>query len=70
MAVFCVHLHVHLVVENQQQHIRENRTVRQGRRHGPSITHKILTRLYHSPFQPARRASMLGHPSSFRPHFV
>jgi hypothetical protein len=45
------------------------RTVRQERRHGPSITTQI------SPgwvplLQPARRASVLGHLSSIRPHWT
>ncbi len=76
--VFCVHS----VLEHLQQQlgswsfqkltaeqlqIRASGSVRQGRRHGPSITTQIspggVTLL-----QPARRASMLGHLSSLRPH--
>ncbi len=38
---------------------------RQGRRHGPSITYKI-TPCWVTLLQPAKRVSVLGHPSSLR----
>jgi hypothetical protein len=41
--------------------------VRQGRRHGPSITHKI-TSCWVPLLRPARRAAVLNQPSSLRPH--
>ncbi len=40
--------------------------VRQGRRHGPSITYKI-TPCWVTLLQPARRAAELNQPSSLRP---
>jgi hypothetical protein len=42
--------------------------IRQGRRHGPSITYKI-TPCWVTLLQPARRAAVLGQPSSLRPYW-
>jgi hypothetical protein len=41
--------------------------VRQGRRHEPSIAYKI-TPCWITLLQPARRAAVLGQPSSLCPH--
>ncbi len=43
-----------------------NGVVRQGRRHGPSIAYKI-TPCWVTLLRPARRAAVLGQPSSLRP---
>jgi hypothetical protein len=59
MTVFCVHS----VIDQPQT--ETSGVVCQCRRHVPSITYKItpVTLL-----QPARRAAVLGQPSSLRPH--
>ncbi len=48
---------------------RASGVVRQGRRHRPSITFEI-TSCWVTLLQPARRAAVLGHPSSLRPHYA
>ncbi len=54
---------VHLVIDQPQTWA--SCVVRQGRRHGPSITFKI-TPCWVTLLQPARRAAVLGRPSSLR----
>jgi hypothetical protein len=54
---------VHLVIDKPQT--GASGVVRQGMRHGPSITYKITVTL----LQPARRAAVLGQPSSLRSHW-
>jgi hypothetical protein len=61
--VFCVHS-----VKDQPQ-TGTSGVVHQGRRHGPSITYKI-TPCWVILLQPARRAAVLGQPSSLRPQWL
>jgi hypothetical protein len=63
MTVFCVNL----VIDQPQT--GASGVVRQGRRHGPSITYKITSCLG-TLLQPARRAAVLDWPSSLRPSLV
>jgi hypothetical protein len=72
MSVFCVYF-----VIDQQLELSDSRswaapdrargTVRQGRRHGSSITYKIKP-CWVTLLQPARWAAVFGQPSSLRPH--
>jgi hypothetical protein len=48
----------------KQPQTRSSGTVRQGRRHGPSFTFKILL-CWVTLLQPARRAALLGLPFSY-----
>ncbi len=63
MRVFCVHSEI------DQSQTRTSCVVRQCRRHGPSITYKI-TPCWVTLHQPARRAAVLGQPSSLQLHWA
>ncbi len=63
MTVFCVNL----VVDRSPT--SPSGVVRNGRRHGPSITYKI-TPCWVTLLQPARRAAMLGQSSIHWPHLL
>jgi hypothetical protein len=56
---------VHLIIDQPQTWA--SGVVRQGKRHGPSFTHKIKP-CWVTLLQSARRAAVLGRPSSLRPH--
>ncbi len=62
MTAFCVHM----VIDQHQTGASD--VVHQGRRHGPSIRYKIAP-CWDTLNQPARRAAVLGQPSSLASNY-